>query len=585
MQHGTTLFNRNRVLASTRVNGTIEFHGPKQILNINNTNILLDKDAYFIPGDKVYLDENNKPVLYERTPQAVIGIVKSLYKGEAYLYLLNFGVNCKYIPKVPLQGCQIKFKESTTSNKYLLKDRLVLWLHQDGNITVYSKYSSEAKDDVKCLLDMYSLIKDRPTFSEHMKYHHYTFNDTTNHDDLNTFTIDPKTSVDFDDAISVDVENNIIYVHIVDIANVDLLSYGNTRLRERCLTLYLSNEHTEHLLDEIDASDNLSLIVGKQRKVITVKIKLNNDGIVESHEIYKSTIVVKRRWNYEDVLDTINNGTSTKEINYLADLTHKRNKDVNYSISLPSIRILSDKKTGLLETITEEKSNDISHSLVATAMILANLVVSRHLSDKGVKIPNRFHDKIRGFIEPKFTKTGNESVDSFIMVKKFAKACYSVDRKGHFGLGISDYVHFTSPMRRYADVLVHRMLAGYENDNLESEVSWINQRASLVKICQDTYINWKITRYVKENMNNTYQIWITGVHQSGILWYMPSLSLNGFIHVACLKPKQYWKFENEELVGDNNQRYKIGDKLNARVDKVDDITGVIELEIIDIKDI
>jgi exoribonuclease R len=540
--------------------GTIEFHGAKQILNINNNYILLDKDqTSFIPGDKVYLDENNKLILYERKPQAVIGIVKSLYKGEAYLYLLNFGVNCKYIPKV-------------SNNKYVKGDRLVLWLHQDGNIDVYSRYSSDAKDDVKCLLDMYSLIKDRPVFSETLKEPLYSFNDSINHDDLNTFTIDPKTSVDFDDAISVDVENNIIYVHIVDIANVDLLSYGTTRLRERCLTLYMSNEHTEHLLDEIDASDNLSLIVGKQRKVITVKIKLNDDGMVESHEIYKSTIVVKRRWNYEEVLDT-------KEINYLADLTHKRNKNVNYSISLPSIRILSD-KNGLIESITEEKSNDISHSLVATAMILANLVVSKHLDSKGVKIANRFHDKLRGFVNPEFKRTGNESVDSFIMVKKFAKACYSVDNKGHFGLGISDYVHFTSPMRRYADVLVHRMLAGYENNNLESEVSWINHRDSLVKICQDTYINWKIIRYVKENMNKTYEIWITGIHQSGILWFMPSLSLNGFIHVACLKPKQFWKFENEELIGENNQIYKIGDKLNACVDKVDDITGVLELSIL-----
>jgi exoribonuclease R len=423
---------------------------------------------------------------------------------------------------------------------------------------------------------MYSLIKDRPVFSETLKEPLYTTNNIINHDDLNTFTIDPKSSVDFDDAISVDVENNIVYIHIVDIANVELLSYGSSRLRERCLTLYLSNEHTEHLLDEIDASDNLSLIVGKQRNVVTVKIKLN-EGMVEDYEIYKSTIVVKKRWNYEEVLDTINNGTSTKEINYLIDLTHKRNANVNYSISLPSIRILSD-KNGLIESITEEKSNDISHSLVATAMILANLVVSKHLDSKNVKIPNRFHDKLHGLILPNFQKTGNDSVDSFIMVKKFAKAYYSVDNKGHFGLGISDYVHFTSPMRRYADVLVHRMLAGYENNNLESEVSWINHRAFLVKICQDTYINWKLIRYIKSNINNnTYEIWITGINKNGILWFMPSLSLNGFIHVASLQPKQIWKFENDELIGNDNKKFKIGDKLNAKVDKIDEITGVLTL--------
>ena len=78
-------------------------------------------------------------------------------------------------------------------------------------------------------------------------------------------------------------------------------------------------------------------------------------------------------------------------------------------------------------------------------------------------------------------------------------------------------------------------------------------------------------------MNNTYEIWITGINKNGILWYMPSLSLNGFIHVACLRPKQFWKFENEELIGENNQVYKISDKLNARVDTVNDITGVINL--------
>ena len=153
--------------------GIIEYHGSKQILNIKNTHKLLDKD-HFIPGDKVYLDENNKPVLYQRTPQAVIGVVKSLYKGEAYLYLTNFGTNCKYTPKVP------------NKSKYLLKDRLVLWLDEDGYITVHSRYTSDAKDDVKCLLDMYSLIKDRPDFSEQLKVPLYTFNDTINHDDLNT---------------------------------------------------------------------------------------------------------------------------------------------------------------------------------------------------------------------------------------------------------------------------------------------------------------------------------------------------------------------------------------------------------------
>jgi len=548
--------------------GIIEYHGPKQILNVNDTLTLIENDN-FIPQDKVYLDSNNKPILSERIPQAVIGIVKNIYKGEAYLYIINFGPNCKFRPKV-------------INKKYLKGDRLVLWLDKNGDITIHSKYSSEPIDDVKCLLDMYSLIKNRPHFSEIKQNHNYTINEIINHDNLDTFTIDPKSSVDFDDAISVDVLNNTIYIHIVDIANETFSHNGNIKLRERCLTLYLSNEHTEHLLDEIDASENLSLIVNKQRKVITVKIKLNQEGLVDNYDIYKSTIIVKKRWNYEEVLEAINNKSSPESINYLVNLTYKRNESVNYTINLPSIRILSN-KNGEIETFHKEESNDISHTLVATSMILANLVVSKHLSSKNIKIPNRFHDKLRGFKIPEFQKTGNESVDSFILIKKFAKACYSVDNKGHFGLGITDYVHFTSPMRRYADVLIHRILAGYINENLEEEVIWINQRATLVRSCQDIYINWKIIRWIKkiENLNNIYEIWITGIHKSGILWFMPTLSINGFIHIASIKPKQIWNFDNDKLIGNiTNQILKVGDKLNSKIYQIDEITNVIYLDII-----
>ena len=532
---------------------------------MNNNQILIESEN-FIPQDKVYLDENKKPVLFERNPQAVIGIIKHIYKGEAYLYIINFGPNCKFMPKI-------------TNKKYLKGDRFVLWLEKNGDIIIHSKYTFEPKDDVKCLLDMYSLIKNRPPFSEVKQNHNYTIDETINHDDLDTFTIDPKTSVDFDDAISVDVSNNTVYVHIVDIANEIFSENGTIKLRERCLTLYLSNEHTEHLLDEIDASDNLSLIVNKQRKVITIKIKLNEEGLVDNYDIYKSTIIVKKRWNYEEVLEAINNKSSPESINYLVDLTNKRNESVNYTINLPSIRFLSN-KNGEIESIHKEESNDISHTLVATSMILANLVVSKHLSNKNINIPNRFHDKLKGFKIPEFKKTGNESVDSFIMIKKFAKACYSVDKKGHFGLGITDYVHFTSPMRRYADVLVHRILAGYINENLEEEVSWINQRATLVRSCQDIYNNWKILRWIiKNNDNNVYEIWITGIHKSGLLWFMPSLSLNGFMHVTSIKPKQIWNFEDDKLIGNtNNQILQIGDKLNSKIDRIDDITGIILLE-------
>jgi exoribonuclease R len=536
---------------------TIEVHGNKQV-GVNNNNIVSIESSDFIIGDKVYLDENNKYILYEREEQAVIGIVRHIYKKEAYIYILN----SKFAPKIP-------------NNKYCSLDKLVLWLHKDGKITVKNKYTNDAINDYKCLLDMYSLTSERPIMKEKLGNHLYTIDQVINHNNLDTFTIDPTNSVDFDDAITVDVENKTIYIHIVDIANFNLPQ----RFRERCLTLYLSNEHTEHLLDEKDASDILSLVVDKERNVITVKIVID-DGLVTKYDIYKSTIIVKKRWNYEQVLDAINNNVAPESILFLANLTKKRSENTNYNINLPSIRITSDKSTGDVESIVSENTSDISHSLVATAMILANITVSKHLSSQNVKLPNRFHESLRGFTTPNFEKTGNEFVDSFIMIKKFARACYAVDKKGHFGLDITDYVHFTSPMRRYADVIVHRLLAGYqiEDDVLQDEVLWMNKRATLVRSCQDTYITWKVNRWLKKT-NDLYEIWITGINKSGILWFIPNLSINGFMHVSSLG-KEQWEFIDETLIGKtSNKVIKIGSKLMIKVDKIDDITGLIIIKI------
>lgn len=533
----------------------VEVHGNKQV-GVNNETIVSIESTDFIIGDKVYLDENNKYVLYERQEQAVIGIVRHIYKKEAYIYIIN----SKFAPKIP------------DNQKFKSLDKLVLWLNKDGKITVKNKYSNDIINDYKCLVDMYSLTSKRPIIKEKLGNHLYTIDQVVNHNHLDTFTIDPTNSVDFDDAITVDVSNKTIYIHIVDMAHFNLPE----RFRERCLTLYLSNEHTEHLLDEKDASDILSLVVDKKRNVITVKIVIDDEGMVTKYDIYKSTIIVKKRWNYEQVLEAINNNIAPESILFLANLTKKRSVNTNYNINLPSIRITSNKLTGDVESIISENTNDISHALIATAMILANITVSKHLSSKNIKLPNRFHESLRGFNTPDFEKTGNEFVDSFIMIKKFARAYYAVDQKGHFGLDITDYVHFTSPMRRYADVVVHRLLAGYqiEDECLEDEVSWINHRASIVRSCQDTYITWKVNRWLKKT-NDSYEIWVTGINKNGILWFIPNLSINGFMHVSSLG-KEQWDFIDETLIGKtSNKVIKIGSKLNVTVDKIDDITGLI----------
>jgi ribonuclease R len=541
--------------------GKIEFHGAKQML-VDGPSLTQIESNNYIPGDIVYMYTDKTSFLVYRRAQAVIGITKECVNGKSVLYIPNFGPTCKFSPILDL--------DSDVGTKF------VLWLCENGSVELQAQYSADAVDDVKALLHMYVLEQTRPVPSEQKGTPLYTTDAVVNHEDLDTFTIDPTSSVDFDDALSVDFENNTVYIHIVDIAAYENL---NPNLWTRCLTLYMANEHTEHLLDAEDASLRLSLVAGLKRPVITVKVALDEGGLVKHYEIYKSTIVVKKRWDYSQVQAALDADTAPAPIVYLANLTKLRSADVNYNINLPSVRIEADKATGEVIGLKTENTNDAAHTLVATAMILGNLVVSKHLSDSGVVIPNRFHDSLRGFSTPSFKPTGNTFVDSFIMVKRYARAYYSVDQKGHFGLGIKDYVHFTSPMRRYADVLVHRLLAGFNYDDLDYEVDWLNRRAIIARTAQDLYTSWKTIRWLK-TLPGTHEIWVTNVSKAGIMWFMPALSLNGFLHVTELAPTQYWHFENDMLNGKTTgDVIKLGQKLTAQVKNIDTVTSSVSLSL------
>ena len=266
-------------------------------------------------------------------------------------------------------------------------------------------------------------------------------------------------------------------------------------------------------------------------------------------------------------------------LSFLNDLVKLRSQDITYNINLPSLRITMNTETEEPEKVICESTNDASHSIVAVAMVLANLIVSKHLATHSLRLPNRFHDKIRGINIPDFEKTFNEHVDSYIIVKRFSRACYSIDNKGHFGLGISDYVHFTSPMRRYADIIVHLLLAGISMPNLENEVKNINQAQLTNRSLQDLYKHWKIVRWIKNTPRKTYDAWVTWITPSGLLWYIPEISQNGFAHVSELEPKQRWSFECGEkpaLIGPTHS-FKFGQKVKATVSNIDSNTFIVKV--------
>lgn len=560
-----TLFSTYRQSPPTKMFGTIELHGSRLMIKWDGeeTATMPCYNLSFLPYDRVR-KEGETVVFHERRAQSAIGVVSAIGKDSVQIYLAHIGPACPSRLVVTCVPPPIGY-------------RLLLWLKADGHVRVEAGYSADPTNDVRCLINMYRRHEERPALPMVAGSPRYTRPDLVDEMALDTFTIDPATSKDFDDAISVDVASRTVYIHIVDIAAATLSETEEQRMRERCQTLYLANEATEHLLDEATASHTLSLVVGEPRQTVTVKAVLNADNTIASYEIYRSTIVVKRRYNYDEVDTLLKTGAADVALTFLKDLAEYRSAVVKYNINLPSVVFQVDSETGLATNVETHATTTPAHQLVATAMIMANMLVSKHLYERGVALPNRFHESLRGYDVSKAPVTGDEVVDSFVLLKRYGRAAYKVDQRGHFGLGLEHYVHFTSPMRRYADVIVHKLLAGYsvETAALEAEVEWMNKRSYTCRVIQDLYEHWKVVGWLKR-LPAAPDVVITSVSKAGVQWFMPCLSLNGFTHISQLEPKQFYEFNMvaQQLMGrTTGSVFAVGAKKCATLLSVDAVTA------------
>ena len=442
-------------------------------------------------------------------------------------------------------------------------ERLVLELYAHGSIVCRKVEGPEARADARLLTALYQQALGLDGCWPHMPGfgpHHYTREGVTDHTDLDTFTIDPVRTVDYDDALSVG-KDGTVYIHIVDIMaamhRIDL-----PRVRALGSSLYLANEHTEHLLDT-ETMEAITLAEGLIRTVITVAVTLDPEGSVAHYEVYRSTIRVKRRFTYEEAATLLEEHPGLATLHKLATL---RSSAISYKIDMPSVRL---EMNGVGEPIEVrlESTTDAAHSLVSTAMILCNLVISYHLKGRGLDLPNRFHAAIRG-VPVGERGDLDDLTATFCLLKKMARAEYSVDRRGHFGLGLTDYVHFTSPMRRYADIVTHMILAGaaFTRADLEVEVTALNRRAAFVRSLQRFYTRTKVNRWFCAKGSESHDVVITSVAPAGVQWFMPSVLLNGFCHVSTLQPARRWNFNPETgSLYTGLFRIRVGDRLRATI--------------------
>jgi len=498
------------------------------IANINNNYVILNDKRFIeqtsivnklLPGDTVEYETTNKNTinilkLNSRSPQIILGIVKNITidndKDKKNIEIFCPGLPKKFAPDIPF------------SKEYKMGNVLIIQI-EHRNCIVLSKYDSiqDRRNDKDIVLQLYKMNATLSTL--YPKYKQFSENTafTEPYQDLThleTFNVDPTNSKDFDDAISVDNNRNTVYVHIVD-AHEQIVPSSSLDINAAlsAFTLYLQNDHIENILPKEFAEFNLSLVKNEIRKVITVEFEIDPEtqNIIQ-YKLYKSSIIIKNRYDYEGFTSVIHN---------YPILTSFYEKWKRNTLNIPHIRMNIHPETGNITNYWFEKNNDIAHKVIETFMILTNITISKHIPNI---IPQRFHCKSKGeFVADTFF--GNEIIDAIFSIKQYRPAIYDATNEGHFGLGLNSYTHFTSPIRRYFDVIIHRLLSGVEYENLEDILQHINKREIYIEKIVKLYEQLKILSFLENQLTKVWKGYVVNKTTVGYVVLLEELLFEIFI--------------------------------------------------------
>lgn len=492
-----------------------------------------------------------------RRPKAkIIHIIK---KKNLYQIVWTKKINKKIIGINITTGLETAISASLKSLKLLPLNTVLKIDAMSGTIVEVLGVLNDPKVDEKISLNLYNK---KEYFSDKSELEAKSFGsfvdknmypdriDLTN---LPFCTIDPITAKDFDDALYFDEKNWTIYVAIADVSEY-LFYNGNIdkEAKERGFSIYFPHKSIPMLPRSL--SENIcSLKPNEDRLAFTFKIKINPQTLeIEKEELIETIINSKQRFNYEEVdkiISTKQNKSNISFINSLYNLTKKIRKkrlEKGYDFHSSDIRMTLDKNQNLLETFVEKET--ASHSLVEECMLLANKAAAKmfdfgifrvheppsyndiaNLLDQVAELGIFIHFKtdlhsLICEIQKKAEELNlKEEVDKLI-IRAQKQAKYSAKNIGHFGLGFDKYTHFTSPIRRYSDLTLHRLLKSIiRNDkqfkehllkNIEplcEKISELERESD--RVAYD-YMDRKYARWAKENLDEILPALITSTHST-----------------------------------------------------------------------
>ncbi len=442
---------------------------------------------------------------------------------------------------------------------------------------------------------------------------------------VTTFTIDPFDAKDFDDAISLQTLANGNYevgVHIADVSHYvrDFTELDNEAYN-RGTSVYLV-DRTIPMLPEHLSNGVCSLRANEEKCTFSAVFEIDTEGKVHNEWFGKTIIFSDRRFTYEEAQERIETkeGDFADEINILNALAYKlrakRYKEGSISFETPEIKFKLDEDGTPLEII--QKIRKDAHKLVEDFMLLANKGVAsfvyNKVKDGGPTMVYRTHDnpnpdKLNVFavfaakfghklnFQANVAKVLNkltadlegkieEGILQQLAIRTMAKAVYTTEPKGHFGLGFEHYSHFTSPIRRYPDLMVHRLLFHYLNGGtsvlqapIEDSCKHSSEREKVAADAERASIKYKQVEYIKNHHEKVFDGIISGVTEWGLYVVMTEAKCEGLLKYSELHDDRYvYDEDNIRAIGMNNKKiYAFGDAITVKVLRTDLRSRTIDL--------